>query len=228
MNRFASTMVLAALAAATVPAAAGAKGADALRGARLQKAVGHLTISESRCPPGAHAASDCGHAKLIEDFGSGAKPRTATVGGRPGFPLGARINGRGTGACTMESAPTIVTGPDGSAQFLGSASRIVPGRFRATKVVARNGKGGVRVAWLEPLVPAIGCTYFDDRGTRLAVPAAGTVPAGLVSPVIAPRVLRRARFSVRIAGSQEWTDQAPDGTQVSAKASWRLRLAYKR
>jgi hypothetical protein len=227
MTRLASTFLVAALTAAALPAAAGA-GVGALRGAKVHKAVGQLTISETRCPPTAQSQSDCGIVRLKEDFGSGATPRSSTVPGRKGFPLGTRISGRGTGVCTAESPPEVVTGPDGSAQFLGSASRLTPGRFRASKVVAGNVRRGIRIAWLEPLAPGIACTYFGERSTKLALPAAGAIPPALVSPVLRARVVRRSRFSVLIAGSQEWTDQEQDGTRVAGKASWRLRLDYTR
>jgi hypothetical protein len=40
--------------------------------------------------------------------------------------------------------------------------------------------------------------------------------------------LARSHFSILIAGSREWSEQAADGTNVSGHASWRLRLDYKR
>lgn len=214
--------VLAALLA--VPATAGAGVLRTLKNAELQRATGTLTITESRCPPG---SSECGSVKLDSTF-EGAKPRTRSERGPAGFPLGSRISGRGAGECTAESPATVVTGPDGSVQFLGGAARLDPGTFATTRIAAVADKRGVRIAWLEPLTPGLVCDYFEEPDTALALPASPALPHTLVSPYLSSRALRRKHFSVTIGGSQDWTEQAPDGTQVSGRADWRLRLNYKR
>lgn len=218
-----STLILfAVMAALALPAAASARKVDALRGATLQSVAGTLTITETRCPQG---STSCGKATLDEKFDA-TKPRTRPADGRTGFPLGVRIPGRGTGQCYAESAPTVITGPDGSVQFIGSSARLTPGRFDATRIVASSSRRGIRIAWLEPLAPAIACDYFGEPDSTLAVPAAQALAGGLISPLIGPRVLKRSHFGVTIAGSQEWNEQAADGTQVAGRASWRLRLEY--
>ena len=220
-----STWILfAVLAVVALPSAANARPLEALRGAKLQSVAGTLTISETRCAQG---STSCGKATLQEKF-EATKPRTRSAEGRAGFPAGVQIPGRGTGQCYAESAPTVITGPDGSVQFLGSSARVTPARFDATRIVASSSRRGIRIAWLEPLTPAIGCDYFGEPDTRLALPAVQDIPSALVSPLIGPRALKRSRFSVTIAGSQEWNEPASDGTQVAGRASWRLKLAYKR
>jgi hypothetical protein len=217
-------ILLAVLAVVALPAQAAARPLKALRGAELQSVAGTLTITETRCAQG---SSSCGQATLTEKFDA-AKPRSRSVGGQPGFPAGLRIPGRGTGQCYQESAPEVITGPDGSVQFIGSAARLLPGRFDATSVVGSSTKRGVRIAWLEPLAPLIACDYFGEANTTLALPSAEQLPSALISPLIVPRVLKRSRFSVTIAGSKEWDEPAADGGNVAGRASWRLRLDYER
>jgi hypothetical protein len=216
--------ILATVLVLLLPGAAMAR--DPLHNAKLQSATGTLTITETRCPPG--STTNCGKARLDEKFSTTPEPTTRSAPGRPGFPLGRRIAGKGSGQCNAESPTTEVTGPDGSAQFLGSASRVTPGKFTGTRIVVASARRGIRIAWLEPLAPGVRCDYFGEAGTDLALPAANELPIALVSPTIAPRVLKRSRFSVTIAGSQEWNEQAADGTAVAGRASWRLRLDYRR
>lgn len=218
--RLAPTLALIALLAG--PSAASARSHDMLRGAKLQSATGTLSITETRCPQG--STDNCGNVNLQEDFKNGSKPRTHRTAGRKGFTAGLRISGSGAGRCSAESPTSLVTGPDGSQQFLGAASSVEPGKFAATRVVLAGGRRGVRVAWVEPFAPGVNCDYFKQPGTTLRVPAV----AQLQSSLLGVRVLTRSRFSVNIAGSKQWTEQAPDGTQVSGRATWRLRLNYKR
>jgi hypothetical protein len=214
--------VLALVLALAVPAGAVARPRDLLHGAKLESATGTLTISESRCAQGSTA--NCGEVRLQEKFKTGPKPGARTTAGRTGFSAGVRINGAGTGECSAQSPTSLVTGPDGSQQFLGAASSVEPGKFAVTRVALAGGRRGVRIAWLEPIAPGFDCDYFNERGTSLRVPAA----ARLQSSLVRVRVLKRSRFSVTIAGSKKWTRQESDGTQVSGLASWRLRLTYKR
>ena len=221
-----SLLVIFVLAALVVlPASAGASSLQSLKKAKLQRATGTLTISESRCPGG---STDCGNAKLESTFATTAVPRTQSAPAPPGFPLGASISGRGTGECSAESPTTFVTGPDGSAQFLSGASRVEPGSFQTTRIAAVANKRGVRIAWLEPLTPGLACDYFEQPDTALALPASPALPSALISPYLSSRALRRKHFSVTIGGSQEWTEQEADGTNVTGQANWRLRLEYKR
>ena len=214
--------VLALVLALAVPAGAAARPRDLLLGAKLQSAAGTLTISESRCPQG--STQNCGDVKLQEKFKTRPKPGARTTAGRTGFSAGLRISGAGTGQCSAQSPTSLVTGPDGSQQFLGAASSVEPGKFAATRVALAGGRRGVRIAWLEPIAPGVTCDYFHESGTTLRVPVA----AQLQSSLVRVRVLKRSRFSVTIAGSKKWTRQEPDGTQVSGRASWHLRLTYKR
>jgi hypothetical protein len=214
--------VLALVLALAVPAGAAARPRDLLHGAKLQSATGTLSISESRCPQG--TSTNCGEVQLQEKFKSGRRPGAHATAGRTGFSAGLRIKGTGTGECSAQSPTSLVTGPDGSQQFLGSASSVEPGKFGATRVMLAGGRRGVRIAWLEPLVPGFDCDYFNERGTSLRVPAA----AQLQSSRVSVRELKRSRFSVTVAGSRNWAEQEPDGTQVTGRASWRLRLDYKR
>jgi hypothetical protein len=221
-----SLLAISVLAAAlAAPATAGAGVVQSLKSAKLQRVTGSLTITESRCPPG---SSECGKSKLEAAFDGGVKPRTKSEKGPAGFPLGARISGRGSGECSAESPSTVLTGPDGSVQFLSGASRLDPGTFASTRIAAFAGKRGVRIAWLEPLTPGLVCDYFEEPGTVLALPATPALPRTLVSPYLNPRALARKRFSITIAGSQDWTEQATDGTKVAGTAGWRLRLDYRR
>jgi hypothetical protein len=217
--------LLPALLGLLAPAVTHARPPDSFRGAKLQAASGTLTIKETRCPPG---SSDCGTAQLDERFAAKSGPKTRSAQGRTGFPRGLRIRGTGSGKCYAESPPSVITGPDGSAQFVGSAARLEPGSFSATRVAVAAGKRGVRVAWLEPILPSISCDYFGEPATKLAVPAGQTLQSELVSRTIPPRVLKRSRFSVTIAGSQGWKATAGDGTQVTGRATWKLRLDYAR
>jgi hypothetical protein len=207
------------------PAISQARPLDSFRGATLQAASGTVTIKEIRCPPG---SNDCGSAQLDEKFDARSGPKTRSAQGRSGFPQGLRIRGKGSGKCYAQSPPSFVTGPDGSQQFLGSAARVQPGSFGATRVAAAANRRGVRVAWLEPIVPSIGCDYFDEPSTHVAVPSGQKLQSGLVSHTVAPRVFRRSRFSVTIAGSQGWNRTAADGTRVTGRATWKLRLDYAR
>jgi hypothetical protein len=221
-----SLLVISVLTALLVgPASAGASDLQSLKKAKLQRATGTLTITESRCTPG---SSDCGKAKLESAFATTEASRTQRAQGRPGFPLGASISGRGSGECSAESPTTVVTGPDGSIQFLSGASRLEPGAFQSTRIAAVAGKRGVRIAWLEPLTPGLACDYFEQPDTTLALPASPALPRALISPYLSPRALRRKHFSVTIGGSQDWTEQDADGTNVAGQATWRLRLEYKR
>jgi hypothetical protein len=214
--------VLALVLALAVPAGAVGRPRDLLQGARLQSANGTLTISESRCPQG--STENCGEVVLQENFKTRPKPGARTTAGRTGFSAGLRITGAGTGECSAQSPTSLVTGPDGSQQFLGAASSVEPGKFTTTRVALAGARRGIRIAWLEPIAPGFDCDYFNERGTSLRVPAA----AQLQSSLVRVRVLKRSRFSVTIAGSKHWARQESDGTQVSGRASWRLRLTYKR
>ncbi|HEX6712355.1 MAG TPA: hypothetical protein VF066_03180 [Thermoleophilaceae bacterium] len=223
MQRSASILLLIALPALLAPAAVQARPLSDFMGAKLQAAGGTLTIGETRCPPG---STNCSKTKLEESFDSGARPKTRGADGQSGFPSGLRLLGKGAGTCSMESPTTTIMGPDGSVQFLGSSARYTPGSFDGTRIAVSGGKRGVRVAWLEPVAPGITCKYFDDEGSGLALPPSAQLPSELVSPTIGPRVLKRARFTVNIAGSKNWTETAADGTQVTRSASWKLRLDY--
>jgi hypothetical protein len=223
-----SILGVAVVAATASPCAAGAGTLDAVRAAKLQGAVGELKISESRCPAGVQpGSSDCGKLALTSSFESAAKPRTRATAGRAGLPLGRRIPGRGRAECSAESPTAVVTGPDGSTQILSGASRLEPRRFAATQIAVGSGRRGVRFAWLEPLTPSVACTYFDDPATKLALRPSAETADSVVAVTIRRRVVRRARFSVVISGSREWSEQEPDGTQVIGRASWRLRLDYR-
>jgi hypothetical protein len=224
--RLASWTALLSIAALAAPGVAFARPLDSLRGAKLQSAVGTLTISESHCPAG--STTSCDTVTLKEGFKAGPEPRLRATAGRPGFPLGMRIEGAGSGTCYSQSAPVIQTGPDGSLQLIGSAARLVPGKFKASRIAVSSASRGVRFAWLEPLAPGVDCNYFEGSGPFLAVPAAAQLQNQLVSPVISARVLKRSHFGVTIAGGQEWNEEAADGTQVTGRASWRLHLGYKR
>jgi hypothetical protein len=215
-------LLIALLAALALPSAAGARARDALHGAKLQSAAGTLTISESRCAQGSTA---CGKATLTEKFDA-TSPRTSAGKGRPGFLAAVRIPGRGTGQCYAESPATVITGPDGSVQFIGSAARLLPGKFDSTRIATSSTKRGARIAWLEPVAPGISCDYFGEPDTTLTLPAAYT--SSLLSPLISTRTLKRPRFTVTIAGSQDWNGAAADGTQIASRASWRLKLNYTR
>jgi len=216
-----STWILLAVLASLAPAsAASARPRDALRGAKLQSVAGTLTITETRCPQGSNA---CGKATLVEKFDR-AGSRTNSGKGHPGFVASVRISGQGTGQCYAESPNTVITGPDGSVQFIGSAARLIPGRFDFTRIAASSVRRGARIAWLEPLTPGISCDYFGEPDTTLALPA--TRAGALLSPLITTRTLERPHFSVTIAGSQEWNEPQPDGSQVNGRASWRLKLKY--
>ena len=223
MQRSAPILLLSALVALVIPVAAQARPLDDLRAAKLQAATATVTLSETRCPPG---SASCGKTKLEETFVSRAGPRTRSAPGRAGFPTGLAISGKGTGRCDAESPTTVVTGPDGSVQLLGSAARTTPGGFAATRVAIAATKRGVRVAWLEPLTPSILCKYFDDGGTELALPSSAQLPDAVVSPTSGPRVLKRSRFSITVEGSQDWTKAGADGTQVTGHGSWKLRLDF--
>lgn len=223
--KYPTSILLAVFVALVTPALAQARPLDSLRGAKLQAASGTLTIKETRCPPG---SSNCGTAQLDETFDAKPSPKTRAAQGRSGFSQGLRIRGRGRGKCYAESPPTFTTGPDGSAQFLGSAARVEPGSFSATRVAAAASRRGLRVAWLEPIAPSMGCDYFDEPSTKLSVPSGQQLQNGVVSRTVAPRVLKRSRFSITIAGSQGWNETASDGTQVSGRATWKLRLDYAR
>ena len=213
----------AVIATLSLPAGASARTPDALRGAKLRSATGTLTITETRCPAG---STNCGKTKLEETF-KAVKPRTRASEGRPGFSTGVQIVGQGTGSCSAESPVTTVTAADGSLQII-SAARTIPGKFDSTRVVASSTRRGVRIAWLEPLAPAIACDYFGEPDTVLALPAAQRLPSALISPLIRPRALKSSRFSVLIGGSREWNDAAADGTPIAGRASWRLTLKYTR
>jgi hypothetical protein len=220
-----TSILLPALLALLAPAVAHAGALDSFSGAKLQAASGTLTIKEMRCPPGSNV---CGVAQLDETFEAKAAPKTRSARGRSGFAQGLRVRGKGSGKCYAESPATVVTGPDGSEQFVGSAARVDPGNFAATRIAVAASKRGLRVAWLEPISPSISCDYFDERGTEVAVPSAQKLQSGLVSRTIAPRVLKRSRFSITVAGSQGWTETAGDGTRVTGRATWKLRLDYAR
>jgi hypothetical protein len=195
---------------------------------QLRSAIGKVTFSQSRCPAGTQPGSpDCAKLALTERFASGMSPRTLPAAGRGGFPAGLRIAGHGSGICESESPTTVVTGPDGSVQLLSGSALVNPGSFGATRIVSASNRRGTRFAWLEPLVPGIACSYFDE-GRALALPAGAELPGGLVSPVLARRVVARSRFAVTIAGSKDWVDARPDGTQIATHATWRLRLQFGR
>jgi len=224
VKRSTSILLLVSLLMLALPAASDAAPLASLRNATLRAASGNLTISETRCPPG--SSSNCGTARLEETFQSGTRPKTRATIGRAGFRAGLRILGKGSGACSAESPSSFVTGPDGSSQFLGGAQRLEPGAFIATRIAMAGNRRGARVAWLEPLLPSIDCDFFDQPGTSLALPAGQALQAALMSPTITPGMLRRSRFAITIAGSQEWTQTAGDGTRVDGHASWNLRLDY--
>jgi hypothetical protein len=206
-----------------VPAVAQARPLDDLRRAQLNAVTATVTLTERRCPPG---SANCGTTKLVETFRSGVKVKTRATEGRPGFPAGVRIAGKGSGMCDEESPSVTITGPDGSVQFLDGALRVTPGKFGATQIAVASSKRGVRVAWLEPLAPSVSCDFFSEPDTVLSLPSTAEVPDALVSREIGSRVLRRAHFSIRIAGSQQWNETAADGQLVTGHASWKLRLDY--
>jgi hypothetical protein len=211
------------LAAMLVPGVAQARPLDDLRQARLNAVTATVSLTERRCPPG---SANCGTTKLVETFRSGPQVTTRAAEGRPGFPAGVRIAGKGSGVCDEESPSVTITGADGSVQFLDGALRVTPGKFGATRIAVASSKRGVRVAWLEPLRPSVSCDFFSQPGTVLSLPSTAAVPDALVSPAIGSRVLRRARFSIRIAGSKAWNETAADGRLVTGHASWKLRLDY--
>ena len=212
-----------ALAVLALPAAAQARPLDDLRKAKLQAATATVKLSETRCAPG--TTTNCGKTQLDETFRS-TKPKTSVVNGQPGFPAGLQLAGQGSGQCYTESPTTIQTGPDGSVQVLGGAAQLLPGEFAAQRIAVASSKRGVRVAWLEPIAPSIECDYFQEPDTLLALPATQPVPAALVSPTIGARMLKRSRFSITVAGSQDWTDTAADGTVITGHGTWTLKLDY--
>jgi hypothetical protein len=220
MRRFPLLLLLPAL---VVPAVAQARPLDDLRRAQLKAVTATVTLTERRCPAG---SANCGTTKLVETFRSGPKVKTRAAEGRPGFPAGVRIAGKGSGECDEESPSVTITGPDGSVQFLDGALRVTPGRFGATRIAVASNQRSVRVAWLEPLAPSVSCDFFSQPDTVLSLPSTAEVPDALVSPAIGSRVLRRARFSIRIAGSKAWNETAADGRLVTGHASWKLRLDY--
>ena len=224
-----SILGTAAGAALAFPGAAVAGTLDAVRASKLLGAAGRLTISESRCPAGVQpGSSDCGKVALSSSFQTAAKPRTRAATGRGNLPIGRLIIGRGRSECSAESPATVATGPDGSTQIFSGASRLEPGQFVTTQIAVGGSKRGVRFAWLEPLAPSVNCTYFDDPATTLALPRlAQAVDSAMATVTVSRRVVRRARFAVVIAGSRDWTEQEADGTQVAARATWRLRLDYR-
>lgn len=224
MKRPTSILLLLSLLLLALPAASDAAPLASLRKATLRAATGDLTISETRCPAG--SSSNCGTARLEESFRSGPTPKTRATAGRSRFRAGLRIRGKGSGTCSAESPSSFVTGPDGSTQFLGGAQRLEPGAFIATRIAMAGGRRGARVVWLEPLLPSVDCDFFDEPGTTLELPVGQALPAALTSAAITPRMLKRCRFGVTIAGSHDWTETARDGTQVTGHASWKMRLDY--
>jgi hypothetical protein len=208
------------LIALALPSAAQARPLD---GARLRAATATVKLTETRCAPG--ETTNCGKTQLDETFRM-TKAKTTSVHGQPGFPAGVQIGGKGSGQCYTESPTTIQTGPDGSVQVLGGAAQLLPGEFATQRIAISSSKRGVRVAWLEPLAPSVECDYFQEPDTLLALPSAQPVPPALVSPTIGARVLRRSRFSITIAGSQDWNDTAADGTLVTGRGTWKLKLDY--
>jgi hypothetical protein len=187
-----------ALVALALPASAGAAGRDPLKGAKLRSAAGTLTMLETRCPP--DTPMNCGKVQIDEKFATAPKPKIRSVPGRPGFPTGIRIAGRGSGQCSIESTVPTAQEPG---QLIGSALRV-------------------------SLAPGVPCDYFGQADTNAALPPAATLPKALISPTIGRHFLQRKRFSVTIAGSQQWTETAADSTVVNGTASWRLRLDYAR
>jgi hypothetical protein len=212
-----------ALVALALPAPAGAAGRDPLKGAKLRSAAGTLTMLETRCPP--DTPMNCGKVQIDEKFATAPKPKIRSVPGRPGFPTGIRIAGRGSGQCSIESTVPTAQEPG---QLIGSALRVSLAKFTDTPVAVARSRRGVRFAWLEPLAPGVPCDYFGQAETNAALPPAATLPKALISPTIGRHFLQRKRFSVTIAGSQQWTETAADGTIVNGTASWRLRLDYAR
>jgi hypothetical protein len=221
VKRLLPTLTLVAALAAASAAHAGPLAS--LRQAKLQAAKGTLAIKETRCPAG--TTSNCGTAQLDERFDGTPRPKATSARGGAGFPSGMRIRGKGSATCSTASPATFTTNPDGSMQFLGSAARVVPGRFSATRIAMAGSRKGARIVWLEPLRPSFGCSYFGEAGTGLAVPS---FTKELVSRSLGAHALKRSRFSVKIAGTQEWTRTDSDGTQVTGRASWKLRLDYRR
>ena len=205
-----------------LPAAARAGALNAARDAELRSAVGSLSITETRCPPGSAA---CRHLTLTTRFASGSHPRVRRTRGRARFAFGLRLSGRGSGTCSAESPSVVVAAPDGSMQLLGGAQRAEPANSDATKIFIGAGRRGARWAWREPLTPGFRCVYFDEPGRGLAVPRSAPIPTSARIPA---RVLRRSHFTVTIAGSRAWAGQAADGTTVAGHARWRLRLRYSR
>ena len=193
----------------------------------LQSASGQMTLTETRCAPEARAA-DCGHVKLTNSFSAGPRAATKKTAGVAGFRNGVLIGGRGRGDCSADSPPTIVTAPDGSMQILSGAVRVEPARTKGSAIAIATTSRGARWAWLEPVDPSFTCTYFGQSGTALAVPSNTGVPRSVTSRVISARVLRRARFTVRIAGTQKWESPETDGTKVTGTGSWELTLKYAR
>ena len=210
-------LLLAFLLALALPGAAQAGSLDAVRAATLQSAVGRMSIEQSRCPPG---SENCGSVNLSVRFEAGPRPRTRSARGVADFPVGVRIRGLGSGTCSAESPSSIITAPDGSMQLLAGAQRVDPASFSTTRLGIGSGRRGARWLWLEPLSPSAACTYFDAPG-NLALPQAVAV-----SSWVSPRLLRRARFGVTIAGSYAWQEPGADGGVVSNRATWSLRLAY--
>ena len=198
------TLLLAVTASAVLAAPASAQ--SPLAGAVLQSPVGQMTLTQTQCAAGA-SASDCGHQRLTFSFNGGQQRATEA------------LTGAGKGTCSADSPPQIITAPDGSMQILGGAERIDPFATKATKIAIATGSRGLRWTWLEPVTPSYDCTYFDEAGTTLAVPSAGGIPASLSSRWIAPRVLKRSRFTVRIAGKETW---------ATGSGTWTLTLHYTR
>jgi hypothetical protein len=165
--------------------------------------------------------------RLDETFKAGPTAKSRPAQGRPGFPTGSRVHGTGSGKCYAESPATTTTGPDGSAQFLGSAARLEPGSFRTMRIATASSSRGLSITWVEPVTPSLRCNYFGEAGTELALPPGQALPGALVA-TIGPRALKRARYGTTIAGSQDWTSTAADGTQITGRASWKLRLDFRR
>jgi hypothetical protein len=216
-------MLALAAALAVVPAAAGAKTADPLAGARLDSATYTLAIKTSRCPgPSDPAAKTCAHLNVKNTFDAGPKAKLTRTEGQPKFPAGLRVAGAGRSTCTSESPlQGPVQGPDGTYD-VGSAIRTTSKPVNYTEIAISSDRRGTRWAWLEPSSPAVPCHYFQEDATV-------SFPELVTTDRFPATTLKKRRFDVTLEMTpSKFVRTEPDGTVVYGEASWKLVLGYKR
>src|SRR5258705_8826886 len=150
LRRYPARRTVVALAAAllAMPAAAAAKHAVPLAGAKLQSVSYRPAINTSRCPgPSDPAARTCGHLNLKSTFQSGAAPDARRIAGKGRFPAGLRISGTGQSQCSSESPwNDPIALPDGQVEYLGSAVRGANSTLQSTDLLVSSGRAGARLA----------------------------------------------------------------------------------